>query len=98
VSIFVARGGPLREVLGIKVDARRRLLWAVTGVFPDLFGAAPPKPDAGISGLVAYSLKDGKLVHQLGLDERPALHGFNDLAVARSGDVYVRSGCCAMRR
>jgi sugar lactone lactonase YvrE len=89
VSTFVPRGGPLREVLGIKVDARRRLLWAATALFPDLFGVEPPKPDAGISGVVAYSLKDGKLVQQAWLDERPTLHGFNDLALARNGDVYI---------
>ena len=89
VSTFVARGGPLREVLGIKVDARRRLLWAATGVFPEFAGEAQQKPDAGISGVVAYSLKNGKLVRQIWLDERPVLHGFNDLALARNGDVYV---------
>jgi sugar lactone lactonase YvrE len=89
VSTFVARGGPLREVLGIKVDAGRRLLWAVTGVFPDWFEVLQHKPDAGISGVVAYSLDDGKLVQQAWLDERPVLHGFNDLAVARRGDVYI---------
>src|SRR4051812_30382229 len=89
VTPFVPAGGVLREVLGIKVDAQRRLLWAATTVFPDLFGLAPQKPDAGISGVVAYSLKDGKLVQQAWLDERPTLHGFNDLALARNGDVYI---------
>jgi sugar lactone lactonase YvrE len=89
VSTFVPRGGRLREVLGIKVDAHRRLLWAATGVFPDLFEGAAPKADAGISGVVAYSLDDGKLVQEAWLDERPTLHGFNDLALARNGDVYV---------
>ena len=89
VSTFVPRGGALREVLGIKVDARRRLLWAATCVYPELFSATQGKPDAGISGVIAYSLETGKLVQQAWLDERPSLHGFNDLAVARGGDVYV---------
>jgi len=89
VSTFVARGGRLRQVLGIKVDAQRGLLWAATGVFPNLFGGAAEAPDTGVSGVVAYSLKDGKLVKQAWLDERPTLHGFNDLALARNGDVFI---------
>lgn len=80
----------LREVLGMKVDRARRLLWAVTGVFPDLF--PPPtgrKQDEGLTGVVAFRLDSGERVRECWLDERPVLHGFNDLALATNGDVYV---------
>ncbi len=89
VSVLVPPDKGLREVLGIKVDPERRLIWAATGSFPDLFSLERQKPEAGVAGLLAYSLKDGALVEKHWLDERPTLHGFNDLALAHNGDVYV---------
>ena len=86
---FAGPGSGLREVLGLKVDAERRLLWAVTGVFPDLIPTGEPKKDVGTTGLHAYDLGTGKRVRDCGLDERPTLHGFNDMALASNGDVYV---------
>lgn len=87
---FAGPGSGLREVLGLKIDAERRLLWAVTGVFPDLFAApGEPKKDVGTTGLHAYDLDTGKRVRECGLDERPVLHGFNDMALASNGDVYA---------
>ena len=86
---FAGPGTGLREVLGLKVDAERRLLWAVTGVFPDLIPTGKPKKDVGTTGLHAYNLETGKRVRDCGLDERPTLHAFNDMALAKNGDVYV---------
>lgn len=87
---FIAAGSGLREVLGLKVDVKRRLLWAATGVFPDLLPTgAPPKADLGLTGLQAFRLDSGERARECWLDERPTLHGFNDLALARNGDVYV---------
>ncbi|HEU0223895.1 MAG TPA: hypothetical protein VFR29_00505 [Steroidobacteraceae bacterium] len=87
---FAGADHGLREVLGMKVDGRRRLLWAVTGVFPDLFpGPEGPKQDEGLTGVVAFHLDSGERLRECWLDERPVLHGFNDLALAANGDVYV---------
>ena len=86
---FAGPGSGLREVLGLKVDAKRRLLWAVTGVFPDLIPTGEPKKDVGTTGLHAYDIGTGKRVRDCGLDERPTVHGFNDMALAGNGDVYV---------
>lgn len=86
---FAGPGSGLREVLGLKVDAERRLLWAVTGVFPDVIPTGEPKKDVGTTGLHAYRLDTGERVRECGLDERPTLHGFNDMALASNGDVYV---------
>jgi len=86
---FAGPGSGLREVLGLKVDAERRLLWAVTGVFPDVIPTGPPKKDVGTTGLHAYRLDTGERARECGLDERPTLHAFNDMAIARNGDVYV---------
>jgi sugar lactone lactonase YvrE len=89
VTSFVRRGSGLLEVLGLKVDAERRLLWAVSASFPDLLSSAEPKPEVGVSGVQSYRLDNGKLAGKYWLDERPVLHAFNDLALARNGDVYV---------
>jgi sugar lactone lactonase YvrE len=89
VTTLVPRGSGLLQVLGLKVDAERRLLWAATATFPDLLSSAEPKPDVGVSGVNAFRLDDGKPVQKYSLDERPVLHGFNDLALALNGDVYV---------
>ena len=85
---FAGADSGLREVLGLKVDRGRRLLWAVTGVFPDLW-TAEPKKDAGLAGVMAFHLADGRRASECWLDERPVEHGFNDLALAENGDVYV---------
>ena len=81
-------GTGLREVYGLKVDESRRVLWAVTGVFPDLFPTEKPKKDLGISGVHAYDIDHEKKISEAWLDERPILHGFNDIAVAANGDLY----------
>lgn len=84
VSTF-ASGGGLRQMLGLKVDAARRLLWVVNGRYPE-----PGAPaDAGTGGVRAYNLDSGTLVTSVELDERPVLHGFNDMALAPDGRVYV---------
>src|SRR5687768_7509184 len=53
---FAGPGSGLREVLGLKVDAKRQLLWAATGVFPDLIPTGETKKDVGTTGLHAYDL------------------------------------------
>ena len=62
---FAGPGSGLREVLGLKVDAERRLLWAATGVFPDLIPTGEPKKDVGTTALHAYDLGTAKRVRDL---------------------------------
>ena len=89
VSPFVTGNG-LRQVLGIKVDPERRLLWAVSGRFPDVApGQNPPPEDAGTGGVHVYHLDRAERIAAYELDERPLLHGLNDIALARDGTVYV---------
>ncbi len=85
---FTGADAGLREVVGLKVDRRRRLLWAATAVFPDLQGGEP-KADAGLTGVMAFDLDEGARVRECWLDERPVEHFFNDLALAGNGDVFV---------
>ena len=89
ISPFVSGGG-LRQVLGVKVDPKRRLLWAVSGQYPEPNPGPDAPADMGTGGIRAYSLDTGALVTSVELDERPAmLHGFNDMALAGDGSVYV---------
>jgi sugar lactone lactonase YvrE len=89
LTAFAGANAGLREVLGLKVDAKRRLLWFVDGVFPDLFPGDKPKKDVGISAVHAFHIGTRTRVKHCAIDDRPTLHGFNDLALARNGDVYV---------
>ena len=86
-----ASGGGLRQVLGLKVDSERRLLWLANGRYPDVTYTDENRPaDAGTGGVRAYHLDTGALVTAVEVDERPALvHGFNDLALAADGTVHL---------
>jgi sugar lactone lactonase YvrE len=88
-TLFAGANASLRDVLGLKVDAKRRLLWFVDGVFPDLFATGEPKKDLGITAVHAFDLRTRTRVRHCLVDDRPTLHGFNDLALASNGDVYV---------
>jgi len=77
----------LRTVLGMHVDAKRRVLWAasvITRERPDM-----DIGEVGWSGLFKYNLKNGKLIKKYTLYEEGVKHLFNDIAITSQGDVYV---------
>ena len=87
VTDFVTEGREgLEGVLGLAVDAKRRLLWAVTAALPQMQGWDPSLE--GTSALVAFDLKSGKRVIRAALP-RVGKHALNDLAIAANGDVYA---------
>ena len=95
VTDFVpSRRDHLLGVLGMKVDAGRRELWAATGNF----GIRPPMEvmdpaSDGKGALFRFSLDTGKLIRAYwgpGTKEKPVL--FNDLVIAPNGDVYATAG------
>jgi DNA-binding beta-propeller fold protein YncE len=62
----------------------------VSGRFPDVApGPNPPPEDVGTGGVHVYHLDRGERIAAYELDERPVLHGLNDIALARDGTVYV---------
>ncbi len=67
----------LQEVLGMKVDARRRLLWVCSNA------------QNGAAFVHKYNLDSGKLIKKYILDEKPKRHQLNDIAFNRRGDVYI---------
>jgi sugar lactone lactonase YvrE len=77
----------LYSVAGLKVDVKRRLLWACSTAFPQMRGFQ--KEDAERSGVFAYSLKTGKLWKKFLLPADGAKHAFGDLEISKSGEVFI---------
>jgi hypothetical protein len=95
VTDFVpSRRDGLLGVLGMKVDAERRELWAATGNF----GIRPPMEfedpaSAGKGALFRFHADTGKLIRAYwgpGTAEKPVQ--FNDLVITPAGDVYATAG------
>lgn len=74
-------------MMALKVDSRRRLLWA-TEVALDGFAAAA-KEDWGRSVILQYDLRSGKLLHRV---EGPPKAALGDMALAVNGDPIVSDG------
>jgi len=81
-------GAPDRwPMLAIKIDSRRRVLWA-TEVALDGF-ATVAKEDWGRSAVLQYDLRSGKLKHRI---EGPSKAALGDMALDANGDAIVSDG------
>jgi hypothetical protein len=74
-------------MMAVKVDPRRRVLWA-TEVALDGFAAAA-KEDWGRSAILQYDLPSGKLLHRI---EGPPKAALGDMVLAANGDSIVSDG------
>ena len=81
----------LGSVLGIKVDAVRRELWAASCNDPGGSPAIVPADEAtlGRGALYRYSLPGGELVGVYPAGDRESPVCFNDLAITEGGTVYA---------
>ena len=77
----------LYGVLGMRVDARRRILWVNSAVLPELKGFR--KEENGSSALHKYDLKTGRLLRKYDLANKPAPHLLNDIAVNAAGELFI---------
>jgi len=73
----------LWEVLGMKVDAKRRLLWVMTAA-----GKAAGAQE-GCSAALVYDLGTGTLARRYLMDNAKARHLFNDVALAADGRAFL---------
>jgi len=76
----------LLSSVGMKVDARRRVLWVCSGryaLFAD-YASAP-----ALTGVLTFNIDDGSVIHEWMLDQESDYHIFNDLALASNGDAYA---------
>jgi len=74
-------------MMALKIDSRRRVLWA-TEVALDGFAAAA-KQDWGRSAVLQYDLHSGKLLHRV---EGPPKAALGDMVLAANGDPIVSDG------
>jgi hypothetical protein len=74
-------------MMALKIDSRRRILWA-TEVALDGFAAAA-KADWGRSAILEYDLRSGRLLRRI---EGPPQAALGDMALASNGDPIVSDG------
>jgi hypothetical protein len=104
VSDFSRPEDGLWAVLALKIDPRRRRLWACSAALPEMAGFSPEL--RGRTAMFRYDLTTGALVRTYQLPEgggdraakeapRPeerggaTSHAFNDLEIDARGDVYI---------
>lgn len=81
---FTASGQDgLWDVLGMKVDAKRRLLWVMTAA-----GEAAG-PQEGWSAALVYDLSTGRLARRHSLYEATGKHLLNDVVLAADGRAFL---------
>jgi glyoxylase-like metal-dependent hydrolase (beta-lactamase superfamily II) len=73
-------------VLGLRVDAKRRVLWAVSSY--GFYKANLPRELLGTSGVFKFDLSSKKLLKKYMLPQQEG-HSLNDLTLHPNGDVYV---------
>lgn len=94
VRNFTAEGQDgLTGVVGLRVDAKRRILWVNTAVLPEMRGFK--KENNGLSAVHKYDLDTGKLIKRYALDNKPAPHLLNDMAIASNGDLFITDSATA---
>ena len=93
VSDFVpARRDGLLSVLGMKVDAARRELWAAAGNFGERPPMEVPDPESRDMGAIfRFHLDDGRLLGKYEAAGGQRIQ-FNDLVLTPEGDVYATAG------
>ena len=74
-------------VFGIKLDARRQVLWACSGVVPEIAGYS--KAEADLTGIFKYDRGSGKLLKRYLLPPDGSAHLFGDLVLNAAGDVFI---------
>jgi sugar lactone lactonase YvrE len=86
-DFVTARAYGLWQVIGMKADPRRRLLWVLSSDGDNLVGYKTG--NGSPAGLFKFDLDDGKLLARYVLDEPGVVHFLNDLVLTPQGDVYV---------
>jgi len=89
-SDFIKEGQPdTWAILALRVDPKRRILWATTAAMPEALGYTAAED--GKTAVLKYSLEDGKLLQRFDVDTA-GNHALGDMTVSTTGDVYVSDG------
>ncbi|HEY3054442.1 MAG TPA: SMP-30/gluconolactonase/LRE family protein [Thermoanaerobaculia bacterium] len=87
-SDFVREGQDgILATLGLKVDAKRRMLWAISTAIPEMNGYSAALE--GQSAVFAYDLRTGALVTSVSTGTRDDPTLLNDLALLDDGSVLI---------
>lgn len=88
---FISRGSQdLWMIIGMKVDSQRRHLWLCSSGGDNLIGYNRKDDKEGRpAGIFKFDLDNGSLIQKYVIDEPGKAHFFNDLIIARNGDVYA---------
>jgi hypothetical protein len=86
-SDFISNGELLR-VVGIHVDSARALLWFATWA-PRAAASTPPKEPISQTRLFKCDLRTGHVLQTYVPSDSERGHLFNDLVIARNGDVFI---------
>jgi hypothetical protein len=84
---FASERDGLWSVMGMKVDAARRLLWVSTAAHPQMSNYR--EDENGSTALFKFDLRTGRLVKKYLLPNRPKPHWLGDLVISPGGDVYA---------
>lgn len=77
-------------VIGMKINASRNELWFCSSGGENLVGYEFSDDKEGRpAGVFRVNLETGELIKKYVLDDPGEVHFFNDLVIARNGDVYV---------
>ncbi len=84
---FASERDGLWSVLGMRVDAARRLLWVTTAAHRQMSNFK--EDENGASGLFKFDLRTGKLLKKYLLPNKPKPHLLGDLVINSRGDVFA---------
>ena len=84
---FSQESDALWSVMGMKVDAKRRLLWGCTAGHLQMANAKPG--DDGKTAVFKYDLTSGKLLKKYPVPDDGRKHWLGDLTLDSAGNVYT---------
>lgn len=87
VSEFAGEREGLWSVLGMKVDAPRRILWVCSSAIAETKDLKAG--EKGRAALFKFDLTTKKLVKSYPIDNEKSGHVFGDLALGANGEIYV---------
>ncbi len=87
VKVFAGESDGLWSVMGMKVDATRRLLWVCTTSHQQMTNFVAE--DKGKTAILKYDLKTGKLLAKYSPLDKTKPHWLGDLAINSEGDVFA---------
>ena len=93
VREFATERDGLWSVMGMKVDAARRILWVCTAAHPQM--ANYREGDEGRSGIFKFDLRSRQLVRKYLLSNQPRPHWLGDLVLNSRGDVFATDSISA---